>query len=100
MRLLQEVAKLCSQQCLVIHGQLAGPASRPAPRAHGHVQSPAWLDASPWPAGPGAMTQAFHLQKGRHGSCSLPTPSSLGPKAPPRPPNTSKADPKNWALLF
>ena len=48
--------------------QLAGPASRPALRAHGHVQSPAWLDASPWPARPRVMTQAFHLQNGRRGS--------------------------------
>ena len=82
MRLLQEAAKLCSQQCLVIH-RAAGRASLPpALSAHGHGQSPAWLDASPWPARPGAMTQAFHLQNGRHGSCSLPTPSSLGPTAP------------------
>lgn len=70
-----------SQQCTVIHRPAVGASLPPSAESHGHSWSPAWLAESPWLACPVVMTQAFHLQNGRDGSCRLPT-HAWGQKPP------------------
>lgn len=68
-RLCRRSSPLCSQRCSVIHRAAVRASFPPSAESHGHGQSPARLAASPWLACPGVMTQAFHLQNGRDGSC-------------------------------